>query len=914
MIRRFRFIFLPLRGNLHKTMKKRHLISAIALSASLCAAAQVQYPFQNPELPVEQRVDDLLGRLTLEEKTKLMMNGSPAIERLGLPQFNWWSEALHGVGRNGLSTTFPSCVGMACSFDDKLLEQVYTAVSDEARAKNAQLAREGKRGGQYQGLSFWTPTVNIFRDPRWGRGQESYGEDPYQNGRMGSAVVRALQGPGEKYYKLLACAKHFAVHSGPEKTRHHFNIENLPARDLWETYLPAFRDLVQKAGVEEVMCAYQRFDGDPCCGSTRLLQQILRQEWGFQGLVVSDCGAIGDFYREGRHGVSKDSKAAAAKGVASGTDVECGSVYKNLPKAVERGDISEEQINTSVRRLLRGRFLLGDLDPDGLVPWTKIPASVVGSKEHRDLALQMAREQMVLLKNNGVLPLDPAKTIRRIVDTQTTGNKIMVMGPNAADSIVMWGIYYGQPAHTVTALEGIQMRLGYKLPYQQACDITSMTESQSVFARMKGGMSATYWNNSRMEGTPAATATYTSPLHFDNGGNTVFAPGVQLTNFTARYRGTFTAERDEELTMLFSNDDGLRIIVNGDTVHNRWRSDPLTYRSRQLKVKAGEDYTVQVDYMQMEGDATLNFDIQRHNETTVAEVVRRAEDASTIIFVGGISPSLEREEASVRQPGFEGGDRTSIELPQCQRNILRALHEAGKEIIFVNMSGSAVALTPETDVCDAILQAWYPGEQGGNAIAQVLFGDYCPSGKLAVTFYKDDTQLPPFDDYVMAPHRSADATKGMEPGRTYRYFQGEPLFPFGYGLSYTTFRLGRADVRKVGYDDNNTNAAHPESTSYEGVNISVPVTNTGNREGAEVVQVYLRRPADTAGPLKTLRGYQRVSLKAGQTKTVSIAMSRDDFETWDEATGTMRVIGGDYELLIGTSSADRDLQRVKVTL
>ena len=892
-------------------MKTRFFFLGLSLMASLAVSSQEILPYQNPELPVEQRVDDLLSRLTLEEKTQLMMNGSPAIPRLGLPQFDWWSEALHGVGRNGLSTVFPQCIGMACSFDDALLEMVCTAVSDEARAKNNELRRQGKAVGKYQGLSFWTPTINIFRDPRWGRGQESYGEDPYQNGRMGSAVVRGLQGPGEKYYKLLACAKHFAVHSGPEKTRHHFNIDDLPARDLWETYLPAFRDLVQKAGVEEVMCAYQRFEGDPCCGSNRLLQQILRRDWGFKGLVVSDCGAIGDFYREGRHGVSRDSKAAAARGVISGTDVECGSVYKNLPDAVRRGDISEEQINTSVRRLLRGRFLLGDLDPDSLVGWTDIPASVVNCKDHRELALLMAREQMVLLKNNGVLPLKPIGQLRTEPTSpnsslQTPHSKIMVMGPNAADSLVMWGIYYGQPAHTVTALEGIETRLGRKVPFRQACDITAMTENHSIFDQLRDdsgrpGMSARYWNNTHMEGNPVVTTTCTSPLNFDNGGNTAFAAGVSLTNFTASYRGTFTAQKTEELQMVLANDDGLRVIVNGDTLQNRWNTNRLNHATRKLKVKAGEQYTVQLDYLQLEGGATLGFDIQRHSETTIDQIVASAADAETVIFVGGISPLLEREEASVHLPGFDGGDRSSIELPRCQRDILRALHEAGKKVVFVNMSGSAVALTPEVETCDAILQAWYPGEQGGNAIAHVLFGDYNPSGKLAVTFYRDDSQLPPFDEYRMT-------------GRTYRYFRGQPLFPFGYGLSYTTFRLGDASVKRMEYVDEDTNAKRPVSASYQAFNISVPVTNTGQMEGAEVIQVYLRRPADTAGPLKTLRGYQRVTLKPGQTKTVNIAMSRDDFETWDETTGTMRVIGGDYELMVGTSSDARDLQTVKVTL
>ena len=892
-------------------MKKKTILTAVMLVATLSAAAQ-RLPFQNPELPVGQRVDDLLQRLTLEEKAQLMMNGSPAIERLGLPQFDWWSEALHGVGRNGLSTVFPQCIGMACSFDDELLGSVYRAVSDEARAKNTGLRRQGKAVGKYQCLSFWTPTINIFRDPRWGRGQESYGEDPYQNGRMGGVVVRALQGTGDgarkdggKYRKLLACAKHFAVHSGPEKTRHHFDIENLPPRDLWETYLPAFRDLVQKAGVEEVMCAYQRFEGDPCCGSNRLLQQILRQEWGFQGLVVSDCGAIGDFYREGRHGVSPDAKAAAAKGVVSGTDVECGSVYKNLPEAVRRGDVSEQQINTSVRRLLRGRFLLGDLDPDSLVQWTDIPAAVINCKEHRNLALQMAREQMVLLKNNGLLPIGKDKA---------ANGRLLVMGPNAADSLVMWGIYFGQPAHTVTFLEGIENKVrtlaanaaanasAHTVDYAQACDITAMTESQSIFATMhtddgRAGMEGTYWNNTAMEGTPAAKAVYTSPIHLDNGGNTVFAPGVELTHFTASYKGTFIARQTEELTIAYGNDDGMRIIVNGDTLHNRWRTDRLNYATKRLKVRQGREYTVQVDYMQAEGGATFNFDIQRNRQTTVAEAVERAREAETVIFIGGISPNLEREEASVKLPGFDGGDRTSIELPQCQRDILRALHEAGKKVVLVNCSGSAVALAPEMETCDAIIQAWYPGEQGGNALADVLFGDYNPSGKLAVTFYRDDAQLPAFDDYRMAPHAQDSTVASM--GRTYRYFRGQPLFPFGYGLSYTTFSIDKATAN---------------TTGKGGVTLQCDVTNTGKCEGTEVVQLYLRRPADNDGPLKTLRGYHRVTLKPGETKHVTIDMARDDFETWDEHTQTMRVVGGDYELMVGSSSDDSHLTTLKVRL
>ena len=857
-------------------MKKRTIVVTLAFACTLCAAAQTP-PYKNPELSAHERAVDLCSRMTLEEKAAVMMNNSKAIPRLGIPQFAWWSEALHGLGRNGISTVFPSCIGMAASFDDALIERVFTAVSDEARAKNTAQRRKGDIG-TYQGLSFWTPNINIFRDPRWGRGQETYGEDPYMNSRMGQAVVRGLQGPANgKYIKLLACAKHFAVHSGPEKTRHSFNIENLPPRDLWETYLPAFRDLVQQGGVKEVMCAYQRIDGDPCCGSNRLLQQILRDEWGFKGLVVSDCGAISDFWEPGAHGVSEDAAAASAKAVISGTDVECGSEYRHLPDAVKAGQITEEQINKSVVRLLEARFELGDFDPDGLVPWTKIPESVIACKEHKELALQMAREQMVLLHNrNNTLPLEK------------DASKIMVIGPNAADSLMLWGIYYGQPTHSVTILEGIQAKIGNDVRFAKGCEITQLTESESIFSRLKTasgqpGVSARFWNNTKMEGKPVYETTYATPIHFDNGGNTAFAPGVNLSNFTLSMNGTFTADKDETLDITRSNDDGFRMIVNGDTIINRWKADRLRKNKTKLNVKKGQRYDIQFDYMQLKNEAVLSLDIASVHNVTASEIAERAKDVETVIFVGGISPDLEREEAKVSEPGFDNGDRTSIELPAAQREILKALHEAGKKVVLVNCSGSAVALTPELETCDAILQAWYPGEQGGHAVADVLFGDYNPGGKLPVTFYKDDSQLPPFDDYRMT-------------NRTYRYFRGTPLFHFGYGLSYTTFTTGTPSYDKA--------------TGK----ITISVTNTGKRDGTETIQAYLRNPADAEGPIKTLRGYTRVELKAGETKTVTIDLPRHAFEWWDAETNTMRVKPGKYEVLVGTSSMDKDLKKLAINM
>lgn len=857
-------------------MKQRKLLIFAAILYAVAGGAQT-LPYQNPNLSAKERATDLCGRLTLEEKASLMQDQSNAIPRLGIPQFSWWSEALHGVGRNGFSTVFPSCIGMAASFDDALLERIYTAVSDEARAKNTAQRRKGSVG-RYQGLSFWTPNINIFRDPRWGRGQETYGEDPYMNSRMGLAVVRGLQGPaGHKYAKLYACAKHFAVHSGPEKTRHHFNIEDLSPRDLWETYLPAFKDLVQIGGVKEVMCAYQRFEGEPCCGSNKLLRQILRDEWGFRGLVVSDCGAISDFWMPGAHGVSPDARTASAKAVLSGTDLECGSNYQTLPEAVKAGAITEEQIDRSVTKLLEARFELGDFDPDSLVEWTRIPESVIACQAHKDLALTMAREQMVLLHNkDNTLPLEK------------DASKIVVMGPNAADSTMMWGIYYGQPTHTVTVLKGIRNKLGPGVRYVKGCDITTMTENESIFGQMTGrdgkaGMSARFWNNSRMEGTPVYEGSYSSHPQFDTGGNTVFAPGVALTGFSARFDGKFTARKTETLSIRCLNDGRMRLIVNGDTLAVKHNMDEVRLEETQLKVKAGTTYDIRLDYVQFGTGASLGFDVSRIRQLTIPEVTNAVRDAGTVVFIGGISPNLEREEAKVTEVGFDNGDRTSIELPAVQRDLLKALHEAGKKVVLVNCSGSAVALTPELQTCDAILQAWYPGEQGGTAVADVLFGDYNPGGKLPVTFYKDDSQLPPFDDYDMA-------------NRTYRYFKGAPLFPFGYGLSYTTFKVG--------------------TPAYDAASgkITVKVSNTGKRDGVEIVQAYMRNAADTDGPLKSLRGFARVSLNAGETKTVEIDFPRKSFEGWDVETNTMRVVPGRYDIMVGTSSADKDLNKICVDI
>ena len=865
-------------------LKKIVMSAAASLLLALPCAAQELLPFQNPALSAEERANDLISRLTLKEKAKLMIDESEALPRLGLKRFPWWSEALHGIGRNGFTTVFPITMAMAASFDDDMVYRCFDAASDEARVKNEQAKRKGDIR-RYQGLSFWTPNINIFRDPRWGRGQETYGEDPYLTERMGLAVVNGLQGMRDGkstdprgYYKLLACAKHFAVHSGPEWNRHTFNVEDLPERDLWETYLPAFKGLVQKGNVAEVMCAYQRIDSMPCCGQTRYLHQILRNEWGFKGLVVSDCGAIRDFHTT--HMFTKTSEESIGKAILAGTDNNCGSVYKNIPKAVKLGQVKESDIDVSLKRLIMGRILLGEMDPDSLVAWTKIPESVLCSREHNDLAYRMALESMVLLQNN---PLPSSPKGEAILPLQKSGQNIVVMGPNANDSVMQWGNYSGYPTATVTVLEGIR-RIAPQAKYVSGAGLVNNKVPVSHFAEIfsdgQQGMTAEYYNNPALEGEAVAKARFTSSIVQNNGGNTVFAPGVELENFSARYKGTFRPQADGTVHVGAEADDGLRIIINGDTVVNRFAaSHGVQKRGKDLTVKAGETYDIQVDYLQLSGMAHMQFDITHQTELTEQSLLQQTAGADVVIFCGGISPSLEGEEMKVDAKGFKGGDRTDIELPDAQRSLLKALHDSGKKVVFVNFSGSAVGLVPETETCDAIVQAWYPGERGGDAVADVLFGNYNPSGKLPITFYRSVNDLPDFLDYTMTG-QSAD---GKSRGRTYRYFTGTPLWPFGYGLSYTTFTKSPAKVKK----------------DKAGCTVTLSVTNSGKRAGTETVMAYLTCPADKEGPVKTLRQWQRVELQPGETKNVTMRLEGDQLLWWDKASNTMQQLQPkQYEVVV----------------
>ncbi len=862
---------------------RKSLLLILSITATIGVNSQT-LPYKNPALSSEERARDLLSRMTIEEKALLMQDQSPAIPRLGIKKFNWWSEALHGLANNDSVTVFPEPVGMAASFNDSLVYRIFSAVSDETRAKYNKAMMNGQENRRFLSLSVWTPNINIFRDPRWGRGQETYGEDPYLTSRMGVQVVRGLQGPPEaKYRKLLACAKHYAVHSGPEWSRHTLNLNKVAPRDLWETYLPAFKALVVEADVRQVMCAYQRLDDEPCCGSTRLLQTILRDDWGFKHLVVSDCGAITDFYTS--HKVSSDPVHAAAKGVLAGTDVECvwmGYAYSHIPEAVTRGLITGADIDKRLIRALTERFELGEMDDDAIVPWTKIPPSIINNEEHRKLALDMARESMTLLQNkNNVLPLSKS------------AKKIAVVGPNADNEPMLWGNYNGTPIRTISILKGIQSKLKPgSVVYDKACDLVENKVTSSYFSKTmlegKSGFKATYWNNRTLTGDVVTTNQVVNPFKMTTAGDHEFASGVKLVEFSARYESDFIAPETEEIVFKCGATGMFELLVNEQSLlrFNNWRTLPTRV---PFKVEKGKKYHIVIRYAQLNNwQANLEFDFGKELDIDFTSLINKLKGVDLVIFAGGLSTLLEGEEMPVNHPGFKGGDRTDIQLPEVQRKCIKALKDAGKKVIFVNCSGSAIGMVPETGTCEAILQAWYGGESGGQAVADILFGDYNPSGKLPVTFYKDTTQIADFEDYSMK-------------GRTYRYMN-DPLFQFGYGLSYTSFSIGQATLSSavIGLD--------------QPVQLSVPVSNTGKRAGTEIVQVYVKKVGDSGGPIRTLRGYQRVSLKPGQTGGATITLAPSAFEFYDASVLKMNVTPGEYELWYGNSSAEKDLKMIKLTI
>lgn len=870
-------------------MKKHLFVFLPSIVFSVLTATAQLLPYQDPSLTPDERAVDLVSRLTLEQKAALMVDESAAIPELGIRRYGWWNEALHGYARSGLATVFPQAIGMAASFDPALVQEVFTAASDEARAKHTVYEQSGG-SGRYQGLTVWTPNINIFRDPRWGRGQETYGEDPFLTAEMGIAVVRGLQGPEDsKYDKLHACAKHYAIHSGPEYSRHTFNVEDLPLRDLRETYLYAFERLVREAHVKEVMCAYNAYEGQPCCGSNTLLTQILRNQWGYDDVIVSDCGAIDDFYSKSydNHRTHPDAASATADAVIAGTDLNCGNTYRHIPEAVERGILTEEQVDKSVFRLLRARFQLGEMDPDSLVEWTKIPYDVVACKEHDSLALKMAHETVVLLQNkHKTLPLRAAD--------YSAERRLAVIGPNADDSLAHWGNYYGTAARTYSVLSGIRGKVTSPeaVTYHKVSELVTPETFLSHFADCSvagdKGVQAVYYGNTQCEGDPIATAVYTSPFQLCTSGNTVFAPGVPLTDFSATYSTVYHAEADGQLILsLFANGQGSITVADGEpTTFSMWHGSRRV--NCTVDVKAGQDYPIDIRFATTNGDAQFNMDLGMRQPLSDESLLALLDGIDDVVYVGGISPQLEGEEMRVDYEGFRGGDRTSIELPAVQRHALQVLHDAGKRVIFVNMSGSAIALEPETKSCDAIVQGWYNGQNGGIAIADVLFGDCNPSGKLPITFHKNDAQLPDYEDYAMSA------------GHTYRYLKETPLFPFGYGLSYARFRYGRGRL------DSRT------MTPDGFVALTVPVRNGSRVDGDETIQVYVAKVGDVEGPRYALRAFRRVAVPARQRVRATFTLTAKEICAFDNESGTLACTPGTYRIYYGPSSDPASLRHVDV--
>ena len=875
------------------TMKARLLLCAAVLALLAVGCKHYDYPFQNPNLSVQKRADNLLSLLTPEEKVGLMMNGSVSVDRLGIPAYNWWNEACHGICYDDV-TVFPQVIALGATFDAPQQLEIYQAVSDEARAvwnttdHNQMGVTEPNGNIWHNGLSFWCPNVNIFRDPRWGRGQETPGEDPYLNGVMGVQTVKGMQGNDRKYFKVHACAKHYAVHSGPEADRHRFNAE-VSMRDLWETYLPAFRSIVKDAKVQEVMCAYQRYEGEPCCGSDRLLQDILRDKWGFSGIVVTDCGAIGDFYNPRQHNTHPDAATASADAVLSGADVECGTSYRSLIEAMERGLITEADIDVNLRRILESRIELGMFDPAEKLPWANLGLDDLSSAAHTALAAKAAREAIVLLKNeNNILPL------------KKSGITIAVVGPNADDARVILGNYNGYPtaANTQTILDAIRAAApSANIIYERACDLVEPAITTHFIERMNGGkgLHADYYNGTEFGGAVVATVDYDEPLSLNTTSpalaheDCAWTDGLNLTDFSARYNGSFTADYTGDMIYTVRGSGSYIFKVNGKTIAEQAGAPAgrfggfggfggfgRGFAPTTFPVVAGQTYEVSIELTQPQArSASFSFDLYSRRPVDFQGVAERVKNADVIVMVSGISQNQEGE----------GRDRTSIELPDIQKELLAAMDATGKPVVVVNVSGSAIAFGSVEKEYDALIQAWYGGQACGLAVADVLFGDYNPAGRLPVTFYASDDQLPDFNDYSME-------------GRTYRYFRGEPLYAFGYGLSYTSFSYGQAKV-----------AGKPAKMT-----LTVPVTNTGDRDGEEVVQVYVKSLDNPDAPIKALKGFARVKIAAGQTAEVKVELGSGAFEYYDAAIDELSIKPGRYQLLYGGSSRDADLQAVEVKI
>jgi len=841
--------------------------------------------YKDPKAPMDARVDDLISRMTLEEKVSQLTSDSPAIDRLAVPAYNWWNEALHGVGRAGRATVFPQAIGIAATWDTNLMSRIASTISDEARAKNNEYVKRGKRN-IYQGLTFWTPNMNLFRDPRWGRGMETYGEDPYLTGRMAVSFIKGMQGDDPTYFKTIATAKHFAVHSGPEPSRHTFDAV-VSEQDLRATYLPHFEAAIKEGGAYSVMCAYNSVAGQPACANTRLLSDILRNEWNFKGYVVSDCGAIGDIYLN--HKFVPTAEQGVTKAIQAGSDLNCGVEYTNVVAAVKAGLLKESEINVSLHRLLLARFKLGMFDPPAMVKYTKIPLSENDNKAHRDLAVETARKSIVLLKNqNNVLPLSR--------DLKT----IAVIGPNADDAKTLLGNYNGIPSAPVTPLAGIKSKVpGTKVVYARGSDVALNMPYFEVIpsSALPGGMKGEYFNSANFDGIAHRPAELTYPSSGKLVGNIPDNPKPVMTrvdpnvdfywwdsspssqlqddDFGVRWAGFLEAPASGTYQLGAIGLNAYELYVDGKQIVKSSSIHGSNYQYAAVTLEAGKRYPIRLDYHEFVGDAGIQLVWSRPPETRAnaeKEALDAARSSDVVVMVLGLTPRLEGEEMKVPVEGFEGGDRVMLGIPQIQEDLLKKVVALGKPTVLVLLNGSAVAVNWAKDNVPAIIDAWYPGQAGGTAIADVLFGDYNPAGRLPVTFYKSADQIPPFTDYAMKE-------------KTYRFFTGEPLFQFGYGLSYTTYIYGNMVVPK-------------QVKIGDSMKLSVDVTNAGSRDGEEVVQLYVKGRGTPGEPIRSLEGFQRIALKKNQMKTVEFTLKPEQL-SHVLADGRRVTDAGTMEISIG---------------
>ena len=863
-------------------MKRVYLLSSplLILFALISVRSEGQeLLYLNTDLPAEERAEDLVSRMSLEEKISQMQNGAAAIPELGIPEYDWWNECLHGVARNGIATVFPQAIGMAATWNPDLIRQEAEVISTEARAKYHEAIRIGEHR-RYQGLTMWSPNINIFRDPRWGRGQETYGEDPFLTSMIGVAFVKGLQGEDPRYFKVISTPKHFAVHSGPEPLRHSFDVD-VSDTDLYETYLPAFRACIEEGGAYSVMGAYNRFRGASCSAHPLLLEKILRGEWGFEGYVVSDCGAIRDIYN-GHHIVGTAAEASALA-VRNGCDLTCGREYQALSEAVEKGLITEEEIDVSVRRLMTARIRLGMFDPPEMVPYAQIPFSRNDAPEHDRLALTVARESMVLLKNEGgILPLD-----ERV-------GRIAVIGPYADNLDVLQGNYNGIPSHPVTVLEGVRNRAGEGVTVTYAQGVVppeSLLRPEAIPSRClspgedpdERGLVAEYFNNPDLQGDPVEVTIEPNIQNFWGAAPT---EGVQRDSFSVRWTGTLIPEVTGAFEIGLYTDERGRLYLDEEMLLDNWQDYRVNYTGTDtVLLEKGKSYQVMVEVADLSGIAGnrltwKKIDTPADREAMLGEAVQLAAESDVAIVVAGISPRLEGEEMRIEMDGFAGGDRTHLDLPASMQELIRKLYDTGTPVVLVTTSGSALAVSWANAHLPAILQAWYPGQQGGNAVADVLFGRYNPAGRLPVTFYQTVNDLPPFDDYDME-------------GRTYRYFRGEPLFPFGHGLSYSQFAYGDLSL------------SQQEAGAADTIMATVTLTNEGPYDGDEVVQLYVTDPeSDLHLPLKSLKGFRRIYIPAGEERTVRIPLAIRELAHYNAQLGEFAVEPGTYLLEAGASSAD----------